>query len=56
MHEILNQQESTLVLFNSKEVLRYVYETISETMNQAGCIEFVCTRPKYQFVQNKEAL
>ena len=36
MHEILNQQESTLVLFNSKEVLRYVYETISETMNQAG--------------------
>lgn len=36
MHEILNQQGSTLVLFNSKEVLRYVYEDLSETINQAG--------------------
>lgn len=36
MHEILNQQGSTLVLFNSKEVLRYVYEDLSETINQSG--------------------
>ncbi|MGO5333941.1 exonuclease domain-containing protein [Enterococcus cecorum] len=36
MHEILNQQGSTLVLFSSKEVLRYVYEDLSETINQAG--------------------
>ena len=36
VHEILNQQGSTLVLFNSKEILRYVYEMTSELMNQAG--------------------